>query len=101
MRFVVLFAPNPEYQTPADPAVAQAVVDAHLQYQLRLQRDGIAVAGGPFAEGDAHADLVGMTVLRVKDLATAQSIAMDDPAVIAGRMSVTVREWRLPAGRLP
>ena len=77
------------------------VVDAHLQYELRLQRDGIAVAGGPFAEGDAHADLVGMTVLRVKDLATAQSIAMDDPAVIAGRMSVTVREWRLPAGRLP
>ena len=40
--------------------------------------------------------LVGLTLLRVKDLATAQRLAAEDPAVRAGRLKATVREWRVP-----
>jgi uncharacterized protein YciI len=101
LRFVVLLERDPA-QAPSDPATTEALTQAHLQYLLRLQRDGIALAAGPLVPGIEVSDrLVGMTLLRVKDLATAERIAADDPAVKAGRLKATVREWRVPAGRLP
>jgi uncharacterized protein len=81
-------------------AAMRATMQAHIQYQLRLQRDGLAVAGGGFATG-APADLTGLTLLRTTDLAEARRIAEQDPAVRAGRFHVVVRTWYVPAGRLP
>lgn len=108
-RFVVLYAPDPSYR-PGDAAAEAALSDAHIQYALRLQQDGKALAAGPFVARAAAAapqggaetarPAVGMTLLRVRDLAAAEAIAAADPAVVAGRLIVTVREWSVPTGRL-
>jgi uncharacterized protein YciI len=100
-RFVVLLTRNPAYQ-PGAAAAEAALTDAHIQYTLRLQQDGTATVAGPFdavpAAGPAP---IGMTLLRVRDLAAAERIAAEDPAVVAGRLIATVREWTVPAGKLP
>jgi len=97
-RFVVLLMRNPDYAAPSDPAEVEALTQAHIQYTLTLQRDGTAQAAGPFTE---TADgVVGMTLLRAPDLATAERIAAADPAVAAGRLKAVVREWSVPAGKL-
>lgn len=102
LRYAVLLERDPGYAAPGDPALAEALTQAHVQYTLRLQRDGLALAAGPLVPGTAADDgLVGLTLLRVKDLATAERIAAEDPAVKAGRLRATVREWRVPAGQLP
>jgi uncharacterized protein YciI len=98
-RFVLLYTRNPAYQ-PGDAARETALADGHIQYTLKLQQDGVALAAGPF-EGEAEADApIGMALLRVRDLAAAEHIAAQDPAVVAGRLRVTVRAWKMPAGRL-
>ncbi len=103
-RFVVFLARNPSYR-PGDAAAEAALTDQHIQHTLKLQHEGTAVAAGPFgaaAPGVAASDApIGMTLLRVRDLAAAERIAAADPAVAAGRLIATVREWTVPAGRLP
>lgn len=102
LRYVVLLERDPAWTAPTDPAMAEALTLAHIQYNLRLQRDGIATAAGPLVPGLAADDrTVGMTLLRAPDLQSARRIAAEDPAVKAGRLTATVREWRVPAGRLP
>lgn len=102
LRYAVLLERDPAWAAPADAAETEALTQAHIQYTLRLQRDGLALAAGPLVPGTEPGDgLVGLTLLRAKDLATAQRIAAEDPAVKAGRLKATVREWRVPAGRLP
>lgn len=102
LRYVVVLERDPAYAAPADPAAAEALTRAHIQYTLRLQRDGVAVVAGPMVPGlDAADQVVGMTLLRAADLAAAERIAAADPAVQAGRLKAKVREWRVPAGRLP
>lgn len=102
LRYAVLLERDPDYAAPSDPAVAEALTQAHIQYTLRLQHDGLALAAGPLVPGVEVGDrVVGLTLLRVKDLATAERIAAEDPAVKAGRLKATVREWRVPAGQLP
>jgi uncharacterized protein YciI len=101
-RFVVFLSRNPAYR-PGDAAAEKALTDAHIQYTLRLQAEGKALAAGPFAAPAAEVAgsvPIGMTLLRVRDLAAAEGIATADPAVVAGRLLATVREWNVPAGRL-
>ena len=45
--------------------------------------------------------IIGLTIVRADSLAEAQAIADADPAVKASRVDGSVREWRVPAGRLP
>lgn len=99
-RFVVIYSRDPAYH-PGDAAAEAALTDAHVQYTLRLQQDGTALAAGPFEDEAAPEAPIGMTLLRVRDLAAAERIARADPAVVAGRLRVTVRPWKVPAGQLP
>lgn len=100
LRYLVVLERDPAYAGTAESA--DALDQAHAQYALRLQRDGVALAAGPAVPGTAADDrLVGLMLLRAKDLATAERIAAEDPAVKAGRLKALVREWRVPAGRLP
>lgn len=100
LRYLVLLERDPGFAGATD---AVATLDqAHAQYALRLQRDGVALAAGPVVPGTAADDhAVGLMLLRAPDLAAAERIAAEDPAVKAGRFKATVREWRVPAGRLP
>ncbi len=104
-RFVVLLARNPSYR-PGDTTAELALTERHIQYTLKLQHEGTALVAGPFGAGVAATPAaadgpIGMTLLRVRDLAAAERIAAQDPAVAAGRLIATVREWTVPAGRLP
>jgi uncharacterized protein YciI len=98
-HYVVLLEQDSAYRAPSDSA-AQAVLQAHIQYQLRAQADGRSIVAGPFAPA-AGDRLVGMTVVRADSAAAAERWAAADPAVQAGRFRATVRAWTTPAGRLP
>jgi len=99
LRFVVLYARDPGYRAGA-ATVEMALTEAHIQYALKLQAEGRALAAGPFQSGAPGDGPIGMMLLRVRDLATAQALATADPAVVAGRLTATVREWSIPAGKL-
>lgn len=70
----------------------------HIDYQLRLQQSEQALAGGGF--GQVKSAVIGMTMLRADSLDEAERLAQADPAV-AAEYSAVVREWYVPAGRLP
>lgn len=90
---------NPEHN-PGTPEHEAAVTHDHIQYQLRLQQDGQAVAGGGLGPGDP-AEFIGLTLLRADSLEDARALAAVDPATLDGRFTGLVREWWIPAGRLP
>ncbi len=69
----------------------------HIQYQLRLQADGRAIAAGGLGAGEGP---VGMTLLCASSLADAKALATADPSVQFGQRRVEVREWTIPAGRV-
>lgn len=90
---------NPEHVR-GDDAHEAAVTHDHIQYQLRLQVDGLAVAGGGLGAG-GHPEIIGLTLLRAGSLESARALAAADPAVKDGRFTSLVREWWIPGGRLP
>lgn len=83
-----------------EPEALRALMGAHIQYQLRLQESGRAVAAGGVA-ADSTASLIGITLLCAGSLEEAEGWARADPAVVAGHFDVEVRTWYVPAGRLP
>ena len=95
--YVVLLKKGPSSGNEPSAESSQTLMNEHIQYQLRLQQSGQALAGGGFKPlGD---DVVGMTLLRAESLAEAERLARADPAVAAGRFSAVVYEWYVPAGR--
>lgn len=97
--YVWLFVPNPAYE-PGSKAQESALSAAHIQYQLRLQQGEQALAAGGFGAGTGDS-FAGMTLLRAESLEAALALAHADPVVQAGRLIAWVREWWVPAGRLP
>ena len=96
--YVAFLRPGPDMtQTPEE---VRAIMDAHIQYQLRLQESGKAVVAGGFAP-DSTSNLIGITLLRAASEEQAEEWAQADPAVEAGRFAVDVRTWYVPAGLLP
>lgn len=95
--YVAFLKPGP---TPADSASpSRTVLDGHIQYQLRLQAEGKAVAAGGF-EPMASSDVIGITILTAASVDEARAWVQADPAVQAGLFEVEVRTWYVPAGRL-
>lgn len=88
-------------RTTGGPALSaealQLLRTLHIQYTLRLQADGKAVAAGGFTDGEGP---IGMVLLCAEDLAAARALAEADPAVQFGQMTVDVRSWSVPAGRV-
>lgn len=74
-------------------------VEPHLQHLFRLERDGLLVFSGPFADSD-DSDFPGdgMVVLRCKSLEEARAIAESDPFHVSGVRSYTVRPWQMNEG---
>lgn len=99
--YYVAFLRPPSGPAPAlEPEAHRALMEAHIQYQLRLRESGQAVAAGGVA-ADSASSLIGITLLRAGSLAEAEGWAQADPAVVAGHFDVEVRAWYVPAGRLP
>lgn len=93
--YVMFLSASGPSSRPASPGRDEVVAE-HIQYQLKLTREGNAVAAGGVGAG-ADPTLRGVTVLRAADLQAAKALAERDPAVMAGLFSAEVREWYLPA----
>ena len=75
------------------------MVDEHIAYQTKLERDGIMFAAGPLANEDATEWLgEGLFVYRAESIADARRIAEADPMHSSGARAFTLREWLLNEG---
>jgi hypothetical protein len=75
-----------------------ALQDAHLDHLARLHEAGSLLAAGPLAGGDDNA-FRGLSILKA-GVEEARALKEADPAVLAGRYSVTVVPWMVPAGAM-
>lgn len=96
MRFdqftVVLLMLRPDAPR-LDEAAAAALQDAHLAYLAELHEAGHLLAAGPLSD-DAFR---GLSILNVGP-DEARRLKEQDPAVRAGRFSLNVIPWMVPAG---
>jgi len=101
MRFdrhtVVLLVRPPDAPELSDDE-ADALQNAHLAFRADLRDKGVLIGGGPFTDQDDER-LRGMSVMSV-DPATAREICAADPAIRAGRLSMQVMTWLVPAGNI-
>ena len=77
---------------------ATALQDAHLDHLASLHETGSLLAAGPLAGGDDNA-FRGLSILKA-GVEEARALTNADPAVVAGRYSVTVMPWMVPAGAM-
>lgn len=85
-----------------DPAQAPKNVDAaaagkqHIEYQKKLEKDGILFAAGPFSANDIPAQ--GMIMIRAGSEAEARAIADADPMHKFGLRTYTLGRWQIHEG---
>ncbi len=73
---------------------------AHLEHQIRLEKDGIMYGAGPAtAPGDTRASF-GLIIIRAKDEAEARRIADSDPMHSSGVRQYELYAWSLNEGRI-
>lgn len=78
----------------------QEKLPAHLDYQIKMERDGILFGAGPLFEEGSDVPYGGMIILRAKDEAEARELADQDPFHAAGLRSYTVQRWLLNEGSM-
>ena len=79
-----------------DDAAADALQDAHLAHLAELHEQGHLLAAGPLLGDDVYR---GLSILNVPP-EEARGLKEADPAVRAGRYSVEVLPWMVPAGAI-
>jgi uncharacterized protein YciI len=72
--------------------------DAHMSHLADLHEAGYLLAAGPLL-GGPDSELRGLSILNVEP-DKARELKASDPAVRAGRYSVTVLPWMVPAGAM-
>jgi uncharacterized protein YciI len=78
-----------------DEEGAAALQDAHMAHLADLHEQGHLLAAGPLSDEKFR----GLSILRV-DVEEARRLREGDPAVQAGRYSVEVMPWMVPAGAM-
>jgi len=82
----VLYEPGPNW-LPGRP-LSQQPLREHVDYLLALHETGQLEMGGPYADGSG-----GLVILSVADVAEAERLVADDPAVVSGILQATIRAW--------
>ena len=78
------------------PEQLRATLPAHLDHQVKLEKDGILFAAGPLdAEDGARRGLI---VIRAGSFAEARKIADTDPFHAQGLRTYTVEQWTVNEG---
>jgi len=84
---------------PADRELITSTMEAHIRYQLMLEREGIMFAAGPIYDAEAEKpDGNGLIVIRAESIAHARAIADNDPMHISGGRTYRLRQWRVNEG---
>lgn len=78
-----------------------ANIEDHLDFQRKLEADGILFAAGPiFTEDEADWLGEGLVIVRAASRAEAVAIAERDPMHARGARTFTVRPWMINEGGL-
>ena len=81
-----------------DEQAEDALQDAHMAFLADLHKTGYLLAAGPLL-GPADREFRGISILNV-DPERALALKQDDPAVRAGRYTIKVFPWIVPAGAM-
>ncbi|MDQ6637825.1 MAG: YciI family protein [Candidatus Dormibacteraeota bacterium] len=81
-----------------DAQAEDELQDAHMDHLAQLHEAGLLLAAGPLRPPDGGPNR-GLSILRLEPQ-KAQEALERDPAVLAGRYSVLVLPWLVPAGAI-
>ena len=84
----------------APPEELSKLLEAHLQHQIRLEKDGIMFGAGPLSNPDGSPTGTGMIIIRADTEAEARRIADLDPFHASGLRTYTLQQWSLNEGRI-
>ena len=70
----------------------------HIQYQLKIEKEGKLFAAGPFVDGKGKPQGPGMIVVRAKNMAEAKRIAEADPFHKQGFRKFRIQAWEVNEG---
>lgn len=84
--------------TPEKTPETEKLQAAHMANINAMAATGKLVIAGPFENAGNYA---GVFIFKVASLDEAKALAEGDPAVKAGRLTVDVHPWLVPAGSLP
>jgi uncharacterized protein len=82
------------------PDAIKAVLPAHLEYMIGLEKAGALFASGPLTAPAGAPAGDGLTILRAANEEEARKIALADPFVINRLRSFEVREWTVMEGSI-
>jgi len=91
---IALLISNPDAPR-LDEQAAESMQNAHMAHLADLHAAGYLLAAGPLRDPSFR----GLSILNV-DPQRARELKEADPAVQAGRYSVTVVPWMVPAGAI-
>jgi uncharacterized protein YciI len=89
----ILSQPRPGF----DPG---ALLGAHLEFMVALEKKGLVLLSGPLTPADGAAAGQGLTVLNTASIETARAIWAEEPFCRAGQRDAHFFVWRLMEGRL-
>jgi uncharacterized protein len=92
--YAVLWQPSPT------PEKLKALLPAHLEYMIALEKRGVLFASGPLSDGAGPPSGAGLTVLRVASAEEARALAEADPFVRSGLRTFELKEWTIMEGTL-
>jgi hypothetical protein len=92
--FAVLSKPS------ATPEKLKALLPAHLEYMIGLEKRGVLFASGPLSDGAGPPSGAGLSILRAASAEEARALAEADPFVSNGLRSFELKEWTIMEGTL-
>jgi uncharacterized protein len=84
----------------ATPEKLKALLPAHLEYMIGLERRGALCASGPLSDGAGPPSGAGLSILRAASAEEARALAEADPFVRSGLRSFELKEWTVMEGTL-
>jgi hypothetical protein len=91
-----------ETRIAGDPQKVIENLDAHLDYQVQLQDEGVMFGAGPLQEEGAppFPPVAGLIIIRAASFDEARAIADADPMHSSGARTYTLRKWTMNEGSL-
>ncbi len=86
--------------TPARAEGTQEMLPAHLDYQIRLEREGKMFGAGPFYDEGEDKPSGGCIIVRAESFEEARKLADQDPMHANNLRSYTIRKWLLNEGSM-
>ena len=93
--YVAFLRPEPVRKT-LTKEEGERIQAAHMANILKMAKDGVLVAAGPFE--DEKRTISGVFVFKMDSLKAARELAAQDPTVLEHRNSVDVHTWMGPPG---